>query len=99
MQEIRISEFAPYVGENAIRNVDDPALSVMTVPVAQDAAAPVEPEPELGVPEPISVNQTPEGPTRFVVHVALPAGMWTVSPFMTSATHAATSDSEAEAAV
>jgi hypothetical protein len=82
MQEIRIVAVSEE-GENCIKRFEVPALSVMTVPVEQDDDAPLVLEPEFGVPEPISVKLMPDGATRFDVHVALPEGMFTVSPLTT----------------
>ena len=81
MQDRRVVEL-PNCGENAIRNVDDPALSTITV-AWQEAAAPVLPDPGLGVPEPISVKPTLLGGMRFEVHMQVPAGMLITSPSTT----------------
>jgi hypothetical protein len=81
MQETRTVEL-PYCGVKDIRNMEAPALSMISVAV-HELDAPLVLEPDWGVPAPIRVNPTPPGADRFEVHVQLPAGMLIVSPLTT----------------
>jgi hypothetical protein len=72
----------PKVGAEVIRYVEFPALSIIFVAV-QDADAPVEPAPELGVPAPVKVNPTPLGMDKREFHVQVPDGTLIVSPLTT----------------